>query len=951
MMAILFTSKPSFNLTTIATTATETITVEEAHPNLRSRRKLGQGPPDNNDDDGGGEEIVAASVKSKLRSRWTTTAVIIWLLLLLFIILPVIYYTIQQRRIRTPLSADSGGVVNNNNNIQKVEIQYNNKEEKDVLLNVKEEQQQHDLLTEIVTKYTINNDERCHWVVHNEGGGRGNRRKSNAGAETSFASDNNINSDNNNPQLIGNDDKYNLGNICHYSYPIRYPPPNSYLNDIDHFHFRTNMSAAREQCFMDCIDILVQHNATHLIVNQLLVDASIMGLVRVVDKLLQADLNLDPLFVPTSTKEGMVLQWQARTNAIQRAIQGGYADIVKLLTKGNNNMVIDTKGRTVKDYINLKGSPIRPYFAKSILGLDVEEQHHAPPALRSRRLLKSTTTDNNNNNYINDIGDSGWNSYTKYKYDETKCDMDIVYDDDISKETFFQEYYIPGRPFVLRQASPVEEVQNFHKPRFESTQRFHPNNTSFKVGPTAYPSGTGQHRCPNKQSLLELEVATKCTDMPESSMVSGWHPTSEDLDELFPQYGGDILDANGGFRSIHNWFGRSNDNLGWQVFFGGDGSGATYHWHAAAFNILYVGIKEWRIAPPIYRGRTGMEARRAAQELDEHYTLQCVQQPGDQMFIPNYWGHLTMNHGFTIGAAAILNQKYQEGTHISTGLEQPQSSTNAQEATNTDTEQPRTMTKSKPHSNTSAQEKTMDTEQPPFLFVHINKTGGSSIIHMLRERCPTEYVSGKWGDKRQHRSFHATSHSYIEKYGRDIYDLAYTFAVVRHPLARQVSNFFFLAEKCGKDTNLCQTRRIPTHINGVTISEATDEQKIQAFHAWLEQMYQEYPPGSPEHYKFGSHGHGNEEYETFSATQTSWMVDPQGKLAVQKVYKLEDLSKDITELANAIPCLKSGDISMANDNITPKYPHYMLFSENANTKRIIQEVYAVDFENFGYEMR
>ena len=157
--------------------------------------------------------------------------------------------------------------------------------------------------------------------------------------------------------------------------------------------------------------------------------------------------------------------------------------------------------------------------------------------------------------------------------------------------------------------------------------------------------------------------------------------------------------------------------------------------------------------------------------------------------------------------------------------------------------QPRRRADLKRLSRTNAQQMAMDTERPPpFLFVHINKTGGSSIIHMLRERCSTEYVAGKWGDNRQHRSFHATSHSYIEKYGRAIYDSAYTFAVVRHPLARQVSNFFFLAEKClGKDTALCQTRHIPTHVdNGVTtISEASDEQKIQAFHTWLEQMYNE----------------------------------------------------------------------------------------------------------------
>jgi len=99
------------------------------------------------------------------------------------------------------------------------------------------------------------------------------------------------------------------------------------------------------------------------------------------------------------------------------------------------------------------------------------------------------------------------------------------------------------------------------------------HNNKKRVGPTAYPSTTGQETCPNKQSLLELEATAKCLEIPEKAMVSGWHPTEEDLEELFPQYDGDILDSKGGFQSIHNWFGKNDVRLGWQIFFGGDGSG------------------------------------------------------------------------------------------------------------------------------------------------------------------------------------------------------------------------------------------------------------------------------------------------------------------------------------------------------------------------------------------
>ena len=85
----------------------------------------------------------------------------------------------------------------------------------------------------------------------------------------------------------------------------------------------------------------------------------------------------------------------------------------------------------------------------------------------------------------------------------------------------------------------------------------------------------------------------------------------------------------------------------------------------------------------------------------------------------------------------------------------------------------------------------------PFFFIHINKTGGSSLITMLNDHCKEEYFREKWETNNgyNHRSFHSTAHSYIERHGRAVWDEAYSFAVVRHPLARQVSNFFFLLSR------------------------------------------------------------------------------------------------------------------------------------------------------------
>ena len=129
-------------------------------------------------------------------------------------------------------------------------------------------------------------------------------------------------------------------------------------------------------------------------------------------------------------------------------------------------------------------------------------------------------------------------------------------------------------------------------------------------------------------------------------------------------------------------------------------------------------------------------------------------------------------------------------------------------------------------------------------------------------------------------------------------------------------------------------------------SSSTEEAKIEAFHDWMWELYQAYPPGSPNHHLFGSKGHGNEEYPTMNATQTSWMVDETGKMAVKKIFKLEDLSNNLDKLSQAIPCLTGQ--TMISKNQTPKYPHFTRFANNDRTNRIMQEVYAADYANYGY---
>jgi hypothetical protein len=657
----------------------------------------------------------------------------------------------------------------------------------------------------------------------------------------------------------------------------------------------------------------------------MLIEAAKAGMLLVAEKLMVKH-GLNPLYRPVQNEPGS----SRSLNAIQEAIRGGYAEIVKVLTNGDNSMTIDDYDRSVEDYVKMKGSPIRPYDARNVLGIEVVEESASSQQRGKHR----------DSHGINSDKKSGWSETSATSFDHDRCDFDVI-DGGLSAEVFYRDYFITGRPVAMRGQAPEMELDMFSRKSWQKLEKFNPN-TLFEVGPTAYPPLTDQELCSEKMSINAMEKGAVCEAMPEKKMIHALHPRPSDFEELYSRYDGDILDPRGGFRTIKNWFPlvETRRDLTWQVFFGGDLSGATYHWHEAAFNILYVGIKQWKIGPPLYRGITGMPAEKVSEVLDEKMTLTCVQQPGDMLYIPNFWGHSTLNHGFTIGAAAIIGDYYyQMGGGTLRGESNSNDDESESDSENEAVQQQRT------HGNNEEEEE--EEEKIPFLFVHINKTGGTSLIRMFEERCDEEYYGDEWWDENEnyHRAFHATAHAYIDYYGRKTWNDAYTFAVVRHPLARQVSNFFFLASSCQKNADKCEERLIPT----LNLGSMSDEEKMDAFHEWILKVYKTYPPDTANHYRFGAAGHGNEVYNTFSSTQTSWLVDPDGKMVVKEIFHLEDLSNDISKLAENIPCLKSGQLEMDHSNKTPNYPDYMLFAKNKQTRSIINEVFAEDFKILGYK--
>ena len=93
------------------------------------------------------------------------------------------------------------------------------------------------------------------------------------------------------------------------------------------------------------------------------------------------------------------------------------------------------------------------------------------------------------------------------------------------------------------------------------------------------------------------------------------------------------------------------------LFLGASGSGVSFHSHGEGFNIVTNGLKRWWLYPPHVAPPGGVNppslTMRAwygrlyhnltvEQHLEYH---QCVQRPGEMMYVPDTWWHGTLNIG------------------------------------------------------------------------------------------------------------------------------------------------------------------------------------------------------------------------------------------------------------------------------------------------------------------
>lgn len=178
----------------------------------------------------------------------------------------------------------------------------------------------------------------------------------------------------------------------------------------------------------------------------------------------------------------------------------------------------------------------------------------------------------------------------------------------------------------------------------------------------------------------------------------------------------------------------------------------------------------------------------------------------------------------------------------------------------------------------------------PYAFIHVPKTGGSSIERAL---------------ELAHE--HKTAIEKRDALGWRHWDHKFTFAVLRNPFDRAVSHYHW---------------RVATH-------KADGADGHLPFPEWVRATYAERDP----HYVRS---------ERMFMPQAAWVADDEGVVLVDFLARLEQMEQDWDLI-----CRRVGtSVPLPHDKKTERGDYHDYF--DSVSKALVEEHYAVDLEMFGY---
>ena len=246
---------------------------------------------------------------------------------------------------------------------------------------------------------------------------------------------------------------------------------------------------------------------------------------------------------------------------------------------------------------------------------------------------------------------------------EDVCGVDRRWN--LTLEEFQSEYYSMGKPVVIAGLYDKDFFQDLFS--YDSLQVLL-KEESFKVGPVPYSQIFGRDDDTKNIGFERYVELMRARDEELEGKEGEGLYIAQALSTAYgdkDQKAG--LSATGNLASlikgmydyiphIIEWKG-SSAMWNYQFFLGSWGTGAPPHFHEQAFNIVFYGIKEWSIAPPltgIYANRHSNAHFRDDHDLDIGWK-RCQQYPGELVFLPKSWGHSTRNFGETVGFGVEFN--------------------------------------------------------------------------------------------------------------------------------------------------------------------------------------------------------------------------------------------------------------------------------------------------------
>ena len=237
-----------------------------------------------------------------------------------------------------------------------------------------------------------------------------------------------------------------------------------------------------------------------------------------------------------------------------------------------------------------------------------------------------------------------------------KCDIDVLSTGDV--QTFVFDYLSLQRPVLIRNVTNNQEMkalyQRWQRNKFEQEFR----NLKFTEVEVPYAESFGYKT--SKQTTIKKFLAKmrklnqdqkgfkSVTDFNSPTYIFETIPLDSPLltDFKMPS----VLDPEATNIDINKL----------QFYLGPTLSGSPVHFHRNAWNILVYGQKRWFLYPPdkaFYSKQHVWDWWRenhgdGDQGWSETPPLECVQYPGDLMFVPDMWGHAVVNLKESIGLAS-----------------------------------------------------------------------------------------------------------------------------------------------------------------------------------------------------------------------------------------------------------------------------------------------------------